>query len=67
MKDSENILNKQQSTKLHHTKNECVIPAANRYQIKGTDLADISKKQTGTKGPYSCFTGCSSEFQIKFI
>lgn len=45
-------------------RNVFVTPAANRYQIKGTDLADICEKQSGTKGPYSCFTGCFNEFIV---
>lgn len=28
-----------------------------RYTIRGHELADIVKRQTGTKGPYACFTG----------
>lgn len=55
-KDSECVLRTKQYRQ-HHTKNELVTLAPNRYQIKGTDLSDISKKRTGTKGPYSCFTG----------
>lgn len=30
--------------------------APNRYTVKGTNLSELINKQTGTKGPYSCFT-----------
>lgn len=30
--------------------------APNRYTVKGMNLSDLINKQTGTKGPYSCFT-----------
>lgn len=30
--------------------------APNRYTVKGMNLSDLINKQTGSKGPYSCFT-----------
>lgn len=46
-----------QSISNTHTKNRFVTLAPNRYRIEGCDIADIVHKQTGKKGPYSCFTG----------
>ncbi|XP_037032469.1 uncharacterized protein LOC119071622 [Bradysia coprophila] len=55
--ETKHLTNIHRKRMLSNKGKEFHIPAANRYEIKGINLADIAVKQSGKKGPYSCFTG----------
>lgn len=55
--DTKQLIDSRRKRILSNKGKEFPTPAANRYEIKGANLADIALKQSGKKGPYTCFTG----------